>query len=522
MIDRITSAVMVLLCCAAIDPATVTAQVASPPALPVSTSPTFGSIAGSATPDGRVIGEVLQRLEAAEAELQQFRAERGAPGHPQCTSSQLQDDRTVSHTGFTVKESATPPGSLVSYEADELTSACPDAESFCQQCKEKLSWNKGDWRIVPFGMLRGEAIWSGVPTSADATIFFLNPTQQGVTDDSFIVHGKTSMLNFAITGPSVRGFETGGMILINFTGAQPLRNMSGPNILNAYGEVKGDCVRFAFGRMYDLFGPIAPNTVNIGQQRGAGNIGIFRGAIHLDRYVTLSDSQKWTLSARISQGDVSDYLLIPQVRGKDNGWPNVEVRVGVELGTLREDVRPVEIGVSGLIGETQAVADEALDPQGIFLPALDDVSLTWGVCLDFQLQGDVFGAIGEVWTGQAAGTYFMASLQSLNPNAQGSGIPSPIRSVGGWGEVYMRPWNRWTFHVGFGIDDPNNNDVGFVTPTGTVGQIRLNQVAWWNVKWDIFEFFELGFEVSHRKTHFVNPNNASDTMLYHFSSTLKY
>jgi hypothetical protein len=167
------------------------------------------------------------------------------------------------------------------------------------------------------------------------------------------------------------------------------------------------------------------------------------------------------------------------------------------------------------------VADEALIG-GIIFPALDDVATTWGVCLDGQLQGQVFGARGELWTGQAAGTYFVAALQSLNPNAQGDGIPNPIRSVGGWGELSMKPCDGWGFYVGFGIDDPNNSDTGFVTDTNTVGQIRLNQVAWGTVKWDVTDFFELACEVSHRKTHFINPANASDAMLYHFSSSLKY
>jgi hypothetical protein len=37
---------------------------------------------------------------------------------------------------------------------------------------------------------------------------------------------------------------------------------------------------------------------------------------------------------------------------------------------------------------------------------------------------------------------------------------------------------------------------------------------------NVTDFFELGFEISHRKTHFINPNNANDNMFYHFSSTL--
>jgi len=260
------------------------------------------------------------------------------------------------------------------------------------------------------------------------------------------------------------------------------------------------------------------------EQRGAGNIGIYRGAISVDRYITLSDSQIWTLSARISQQDMTDYQIIPTVRGKDAGWPNIEMRLGVELGRIFEGVRPFEIGVSGLIGETQGVADEALDPGGLILPALDDFMTSWGVCLDVQLKGRVFGARGEVWMGQAAGTYFMAALQSLNPNIQPDGnlFPRPIRSIGGWGEIYMKPCEGWSFHVGYGIDDPNNNDTGFVTDDNNVGQIRLNQVGWANVFYQATEYFELGFEVSRRDTHYINPRNANDGMLYHFSSTLVF
>lgn len=39
-------------------------------------------------------------------------------------------------------------------------------------------------------------------------------------------------------------------------------------VLNAHGEVKNDYWRFSFGRMFDLFGPINPSTVNMGLERG--------------------------------------------------------------------------------------------------------------------------------------------------------------------------------------------------------------------------------------------------------------
>ena len=44
-------------------------------------------------------------------------------------------------------------------------------------------------------------------------------------------------------------------------------------------------------------------------------------------------------------------------------------------------------------------------------------------------------------------------------------------------KIGVKASDDWTCYVGFGIDDPNNNDIGFVTIANTVGQISLNQVA---------------------------------------------
>lgn len=75
-------------------------------------------------------------------------------------------------------------------------------------------------------------------------------------------------------------------------------------------------------------------------------------------------------------------------------------------------------------------------------------------------------------------------------------------------------------HLGYGLDDPRNQDVGFIT-TGIndPGQRLYNQVAWANMFWDITESFQLGVEVSHRKTHYLNPLSNDEGVLFHFSST---
>ena len=397
---------------------------------------------------------------------------------------------------------------------------CQGMPHLCGLCLEKLSWNKGGgWRIVPFGRLRGEAIYSEEPNTGEAVVVFLNPNEPNIDQDITTVHAKQSQLAFAISGPSVGDYQANGTVLINFMGAQPLRNFSGANIVLAFAEFKNNDWRFSFGRMLDLFGPINPTTVNQIGQRGAGNVGIYRGAFNIDRYITYSDQLKWTLSTRIGQQDITDYASVPTVNGKDNGWPNIEARFGVELGTMRSYGRPLEIGLSGVVGEVQAVAPSSLAVGGgIVTPAIDEIAQTRGVALDLQLKGERVGFRGEAFWARAAGTYFAGVLQSLNPETA-----QAIESLGGWGEVYFRCNPCVTMHGGFGVDDPRNGGLGFINRTDVgIGQISYNEVAWWNTIWNVTPAIELAFEISHRRTRFLDIDSGNDGMLFHTASTWKF
>lgn len=463
----------------------------------------------------RQLEDTQQRLHATQRALQELRERQTTLAEP-WSDPAVVPERTVSTSRYHEFEASDHSKSVATGDCvPEPTEECRGLARFCDACLGSLSWNKkGGWRIVPFGQVRGEAIYSKAPQTADAVILFLNP-RQNIDEDQATVHGKTSQLNFRITGPTRNDWQFGGLIVINFLGPQPIRNQSGANIINAYGEVKNENWRFAFGRMFDLFGPITPNTVNGGQQRGAGNVGVYRGALNLDRYFTISDVQRWTLSARISQQNIVDYAVIPQIRGKDAGWPNIESRIGVELGPVRSFGRPIELGVSSVFGETQSIADPAL-LDDIILPAVDAVAQTRGVALDCQFKGERFGFRGEAWWGQAAGTYFVATLQSLNPETS-----QAIESFGGWGEVYYQINKCTRMHVGYGVDDPRNADLGFVSDLD-VGQISYNEVGWCNVMWDVTEFFQLALELSYRSTEFIDPSAANEGGLVHFASTLKF
>ena len=54
------------------------------------------------------------------------------------------------------------------------------------------------------------------------------------------------------------------------------------------------------------------------------------------------------------------------------------------------------------------------------------------------------------------------------------------------------------------------------------GQISYNEVAWWNMLYNVTDNFELGLEVSNRRTRFLDPSANNEGGLVHFSSTLNF
>jgi hypothetical protein len=127
--------------------------------------------------------------------------------------------------------------------------------------------------------------------------------------------------------------------------------------------------------------------------------------------------RSWPPPIRRGAEVVTDFVVDPRIVGADNGWPNVESRVGPGLGRAVDGTRPVELGISRVIGETRAFG---LLGEGVFT--------TWAVSADARFTAQQWGNRGEFFIGQAVGTYNLGIGQSLDP----TGFRA-IRSVGGWG-----------------------------------------------------------------------------------------
>lgn len=112
--------------------------------------------------------------------------------------------------------------------------------------------------------------------------------------------------------------------------------------------------------------------------------------------------------------------------------------------------RPVEFGVSGVVGQIRItrVTPGAPVPERI----VDNV---WGLGCDLQWAVmDRLGVKAEAFVGQTLGEYNAGLLQNYN-----SENFRPIRTRGGYGEIYYYLNPKVHVHFGYGIDNPTGRDL---------------------------------------------------------------
>jgi hypothetical protein len=356
----------------------------------------------------------------------------------------------------------------------------------CVDCPRVTTVNPY-FNINLFGALKLDMLFSNRRPVSESVPFFLAPASLGGYEESTVsIHARQSTIGAAFTGPQFGGFQSGGQMIAMFFNDNVIQDAYGFLPLQAYGELKNDRWRFAAGLQFDVFAPGIPTMLPFSALAASGNAGnSFRGQLRLERYFIPSNDVQWTVQAALSEPISS--TVDPAFRLlEDNGWPNVEGRFALGLGERSGplSLRPFEVGVSGVVGEIRSTP--VPNP-----PVFADV---WGTAIDFRAAlSPSCGVLGEVYTGESLGTYNGAILQTIN-NLTLEGI----RSTGGFIETYFYLSPRLHTHIGYGIDNPRDEDLAPAART-------KNQTCFTNLLWDVNQTFRIGFEVAYRDTDYESP-----------------
>lgn len=365
-----------------------------------------------------------------------------------------------------------------------------------------IAWQKGHFRIVPYGIGWLHASYDTSRTVSGPFVLFVHSDDtQG--EPSFSVSARATRLGFQIYGPEIQGGQSGGRIEFDFHGFALTANRTGVLLRHAYGEFYRDGWRILGGQTWDLISPLWPNVLNYTVAWAAGNIGYRRAQVRLERTFRAEDGSKWLAQASINQTIVSDFVGAPDIQGEDAGWPTLMGRIGYVGPDRYGTGKPAQFGVSGHIAQH---GTDFRTP-----PAEDDRRfLSWSFNIDVRYPfSERCGFQGEFFMGQALGTFLGGINQGIDPVER-----EAIRAMGGWVEL----WLYWTSdlhtHVGFGIDDPNDDDL-------SPGRRTQNHFYFANLIWNVSPELEVGIELSWWETRYkgLAPGEAfrvEGTMRYHF------
>jgi hypothetical protein len=384
---------------------------------------------------------------------------------------------------------------------------------------KKLVWTKGDFTITPYGILWANVVWeTSRSVNGDYVLYVARPRVN--TNEQFHLDGRSTRLGFDVLGPHVSFFgdaQTGGKVEIDFQRNIDTENRAGLLLRHAYIEVKSEEYRLLAGQTWDVISPLYPGVLFYSVGWDGGNIGYRRAQARAERYFALSDSLLVTAQGSLNTDIISDVSpttgpYANGFTGDHAGWPVLEGRIATTLGQRGPGCRPIEVGVSGHIGET--IFDFKSPPYTAAVTGAP--RRTWSLNVDIRVPiTSRFGVQGELWTGENLATYFGGIGQGvdvLGPDLGHQPSLNTIRSRGAWVDGWYDWTDRLHSHVGYSIDDPIDSDV-------TSGRI-YNAFIFANLSYDVTSKFFIGFEFTSWRTLWKGP--LADAPDQHFDFVAKY
>ena len=247
---------------------------------------------------------------------------------------------------------------------------------------------------------------------------------------------------------------------------------------HAYAEVKDDDFRILVGQTWDVISPLNPGMLIYSVGWDGGNIGYRRAQFRGERYYAFSDvslvTAQLSINPQVFADNTTTTTPAATLTGEPSNWPIVEGRVAWTVGHRGKDCLPIEIGLSGHIGEQEFIYS---------VGKLDELRRTWSGNLDVRVPiTERLGVEGECFIGENLGTFLGGIGQGINPYTLNT-----IRDAGGWCEV----WYDWTprlhSHVGYSVDDPNDHDFAHY-----IGGKIYNQFYFGNLTYDVTKNFLVG------------------------------
>ena len=347
----------------------------------------------------------------------------------------------------------------------------------------------GPIQFKPYGAFWSDMVYGTSRTNPGAyTRWVFSEEQQG--EPFFVIDARRTRLGLDVTGPPLGDATSGGRVEIDFHGEFINENRASVLLRHAYWEWKSESSRILIGQSWDVISPLLPQSLNYASGYNAGNIGFRRAQFRADHSFWIADDQRLLLQGSLNQDVVTDFANETAVFREAVEVPVVEGRIAWEWGPTDEPDRQLRIGLSGHLGASGFDFLGVSPPPLNLLPEDDARFTTWSCNLDLYAPlGKRFGLAGELFTGSNLSSYLGGIGQGVCACNRGA-----IRASGLWGEFWWDWRPDLQSRVGYGLDDPVNQDF-------LIGR-TYNQYLYYQILWKVSEQLSTGIEVSYWQTFY--------------------
>ncbi len=352
-----------------------------------------------------------------------------------------------------------------------------------------LGWEKGDFRIVPYGSFWANMIYATQRTSPGAFTLFVF-SEESHPEDAFHTDARRSRFGLDVFGPEIPirgGLSSGGRVEVDFLGEYVTENQAQARIRHVYLELYDENQRILIGQTWDVISPLYPRTVNFSVGWFGGNIGFRRAQFRYERFGTVSEDVSWVLQTSLNQDITPDFPTDPGVVRESGNYPVIEARTALSFNPLDAE-KPITLGISAHLGET-GFDFLTTGPPPLLLPPEQGARFeTWSYNLDLAMPlGPRAHLLAEFFHGRNLSPFLGGVGQGVCPCNRAA-----ITSIGGWADLQYSWTENLTTDVGYGVDDPFNDEF-------LVGR-TYNQFLFANLVVHVSKALSTGLEVTYWKT----------------------
>jgi hypothetical protein len=344
--------------------------------------------------------------------------------------------------------------------------AAPAAPAAAPEVKVTSKYN-----LKIYGKIKFDGIYDTNNMGREDFILFV--PKNAIGEDKATFNVRDTRLGIAVTGPALNGWTPSGRFEVDFYGTDAATNGQ-LRMRLGYIDFEKEGTAIRVGQDWNQIASLNPSTLDFGIMGYNGNL--------------WNRVPQVTLKQKLGAGFEA---LLTAYRGK---WTDDDA--GSKLDT--------QIHMPWIGGKVSYSAALFSDQKSYFAlggafrdgQAGDNDVTPYLAALELKIPLSIVEIMGEAYMGQGLGFEYFHNGGSVNNvtyygafNAKGHAI----MTSGGWLQASVKPIKDVTVNVGYGLDNPKDNDVGS-------DFFQQSSYAFGNVFIQLFKDIAVGIEAAHLNT----------------------